>query len=417
MQSISTLRKKLRKVLPRLDERHQRLVAAAEAKSMGHGGTRAVARATGMSEGRIRRGVAELAQRTDPMPGRVRKPGGGRKRETAKQPGLLDALRELTEGATRGDPEAPLRYVSRSWQNLSDALARMGFKAGPKLVGRLLKDLGFSLQGNAKNKEGANHPDRDAQFEHINALVKERLADGQPVVSVDTKKKELIGDFKNGGRELRPAGEPEQVKVHDFIDKEKGKVNPYGVFDIARNHGWVSLGISADTAEFAVEALRRWWRHAGEANYPEPRSLLITADCGGSNGYRVRLWKWELQSLADELNIPLTVAHLPPGTSKWNSIEHKLFAFISMNWRGKPLRDHATIIRLISATKTKAGLAVDCRIDDRAYETGITISDEDFRSINIVPDAKFHPEWNYTIYPRRWNVAAGPKRDSPKPES
>jgi hypothetical protein len=417
MQSISSIQKKLRKVLPRLDERQQRLVAAAEAKSMGHGGIRTVARATGMSEGRIRRGIAELAQRKDPMPGRVRKPGGGRKLETSKQPGLLDALRELTEGATRGDPEALLRYVSRSWQNLSDALGQMGFEAGPKLIGRLLTGLGFSLQGNAKNKEGANHPDRNAQFEHINSLVKERLAEGQPVVSVDTKKKELVGDFKNGGKELRPVGDPEEVKVHDFIDKEKGKVNPYGVFDIARNHGWVSLGISADTAEFAVEALRRWWEYVGEPNYQEPKSLLITADCGGSNGYRVRLWKWELQDLADELNIPLTVAHLPPGTSKWNSIEHKLFAFISMNWRGKPLRDRATIIRLISATKTKAGLSVECRMDDRVYETGITISDEDFRSINIVPNGNFHPEWNYTIYPRGWDIAVDQRRDLPKPES
>jgi len=417
MQSISSIQKKLRKVLPRLDERQQRLLAAAEAKSLGHGGARAVARATGMSEGRIRRGVAELARRKDPMPGRVRKPGGGRKLETIKQPGLLYALRNLTEGATRGDPEALLRYVSRSRQNLSDALARVGFKAGPKLVGRLLTSLGFSLQGNAKNKEGANHPDRDAQFDHINVLVKERLAEGQPVVSVDTKKKELVGDFKNGGKELRPVGDPEEVKVHDFIDKDKGKVNPYGVFDIARNHGWVSLGVSADTAEFAVEALRRWWEHVGKPNYPAPQSLLITADCGGSNGYRVRLWKWELQNLADGLKIPLTVAHLPPGTSKWNSIEHKLFAFISMNWRGKPLRDHATIIGLISATKSKTGLSVDCLIDEGTYETGRSISDDDFRSINIKPDDHFHPEWNYTIYPRGWHSDTDQNRDLPTPES
>jgi hypothetical protein len=409
MQSITSIHKKLRKVLPRLDERQQRLVA--EAKSMGHGGTRAVARATGISEGRIRRGAVELTQRKDPIPGRIRKSGGGRKLETIKQPGLLEALQQLTESATHGDPEALLLYVSRSRRNLSDALTQMGFKAGPKLVGRLLLTLGFSLQGNAKNREGANHPDRDAQFEHINALVKERLAQSQPVVSVDTKKKELVGDFKNGGRELRPVGNPEEVKVHDFVDKEKGKVSPYGVFDIARNHGWVSLGVSADTAEFAVESLRRWWAHIGKGNYPQPKSMLITADCGGSNGYRVRLWKWELQRLADELNIPVTVAHLPPGTSKWNRIEHKLFAFISMNWRGKPLRDHATIIGLISATKSKTGLTVECLIDEKIYETGRFISDDDFMSIHIKPNDNFHPEWNYTIYPRGRRIDPDQIRD------
>ena len=274
----------------------------------------------------------------------------------------------------------------------------------------MLKKMGFSLQANSKQKEGSEHRDRDAQFEYIKSLVDARKCDGNPVVSVDTKKKETVGDFKNGGRELRPKGDPERVRVHDFVDKEKGKVNPYGVYDIARNHGFVSLGISADTAEFAVGALRKWWSAAGLPNYPDAKSFLVTADGGGSNGYRVRLWKWCLQQLANELSIPITVAHYPPGTSKWNPIEHRQFAQISMNWRGKPLYDIATIIGLISSTRTRTGLTIECHLDQKTYRTGIRITKKDMRTLNIKPNSEFHPEWNYTIIPTPKSVRQEPNQ-------
>ena len=331
---------------------------------------------------------------------RVRRPGGGGKPATKTQPGLLAALNELVEPSIRGDPEAALRWVSKSQRRLSAALAERGFTAGQKLVGRLLKRLGFSLQANAKTREGTSHPDRNAQFEHINAEVKAFQAAGEPVISVDTKKKEPVGDFKNGGRELRPKGQPEPVRVHDFVIPELGKVAPYGVYDVAANDGWVNLGISHDTAAFAVESIRRWWYALGAARYPTAKRLLINADCGGSNGNRVRLWKRELQVLADELGIAITVNHLPPGTSKWNRIEHRLFAFITMNWRAKPLVSYLVIIQLIASTTTDTGLTVACQLDANAYEKGLKVTDAEMASLNVKPDS-FHGEWNYTIAPRK----------------
>ena len=300
--------------------------------------------------------------------------------------------------AIRGDPEAALLWVSKSQRHLAAALGERGFEVSHKLVGRLLNTLGFSLQANSKTREGANHPDRNAQFEHINAQINTFQADGQPTISVDTKKKELVGDFKNGGRELRPKGDPEQVRVHDFKIPELGKVAPYGIYDIAANAGWVNIGIDHDTAAFAVESIRRWWLELGKSRYPDAKRLLITADCGGSNGVRVRLWKRELQKLVNEIGVKITVAHLPPGTSKWNRIEHRLFAFITQNWRGKPLITHEVIVQLIGATTTKTGLTVACRIDTNLYPKGVSVSDEEMAAINLTHD-DFHGEWNYTISP------------------
>jgi hypothetical protein len=329
----------------------------------------------------------------------VRRAGGGGKPATETQPGILPALSELVQSSIRGDPEAALLWVSKSQRHLSAALAKQGFIAGQKLVGRLLRRLGFSLQANAKTREGSSHPDRNAQFEHINAVVSAFQSAGQPTISVDTKKKELVGDFKNGGREWHPKGQPEPVRVHDFVIPELGKAVPYGVYDIAANEGWVSLGIDHDTAAFAVESIRRWWHELGAARYPAARRLLITADCGGSNGARVRLWKRELQVLADELSIAISVCHLPPGTSKWNRIEHRMFAFITQNWRGKPLVSHEVIVQLIANTTTTTGLTVACRIDANAYEKGLKVSDTEMAELNIWP-AEFHGEWNYTFEPR-----------------
>ena len=331
---------------------------------------------------------------------RVRRRGGGGKPATETQPGILAALNELVQSSIRGDPEAALLWVSKSQRHLSASLAARGFTAGQKLVGRLLKHLGFSLQANSKTREGTSHPDRNLQFEHINTQVTAFQAAGEPAISVDTKKKELVGDFKNGGRELRPKGDPEPVRVHDFVIPELGKAVPYGIYDIAANAGWVNLGITHDTAAFAVESIRRWWQELGAVRYPTATRLLITADCGGSNGVRVRLWKRELQVLADELRIAITVCHLPPGTSKWNRIEHRLFAFITQNWRGKPLVSHQVIVQLIANTRTEAGLTVACRIDTGAYQKGIKVSDDEMDALNIQL-ANFHGEWNYTFTPRQ----------------
>jgi hypothetical protein len=312
----------------------------------------------------------------------------------------LQALDDLVQSAIRGDPEAPLRWVSRSQRHLSAALAEPGFTAGQKLVGRLLHRLGFSLQANRKTREGASHPDRNAQFEHINATVKAFQAAGEPAISVDTQKKELVGAFTNGGRELRPRRQPEPVRVHDFAIPELGKAVPYGIYDIAANAGWVNVGITHDTAVFAVESIRRWWHELGATHYPTAKRLLITADCGGSNGVRVRLWKRELQTLSDQLGIAITVCHLPPGTSKWNRIEHRLFAFITQNWRGKPLVSHQVIVQLIANTTTGTGLTVACQLDASPYEKGIKVSNTEMASLHIQP-ANFHGEWNYTITPRQ----------------
>ncbi|MFL5284119.1 MAG: ISAzo13 family transposase [Rhodopila sp.] len=398
MIDVDAIKTRFDMLSPILDERGRRLFAASEAQAAGRGGILAVIRPTGLARSTIGRGLAELRLGADQPEGRVRRPGAGRKTASETQPGLLPALTALVQSSIRGDPEAPLRWVSKSQRRLSAALAKPDFTAGPKLVGRLLKRLGFSLQANSKTREGSRHPDRNAQFEHINAAVKAFQAAGQPVISVDTKKKELLGDFKNNGRELRPKGCPEPVRVHDFAIPGLGKAVPYGVYDIAANAGWVNLGISHDTA--AVASIRRWWHELGSARYPNATKRLITADGGGGNGYRIRLWRRELQALADELGIEISVCHLPPGTSKWNSIEHRLFAFISMNWRAKPLVSYLVIVQLIASTTTDTGLTVACQLAGSTYEKGIKVSETEMASLNIQP-ASFHAEWNYTIMPRR----------------
>jgi hypothetical protein len=385
---------------PFLNERDRRLFAASEARAAGRGGIAAVSRTTGIARSTIGRGLADLRSGVVRSSDRVRRRGGGQKPAIETQPGILEALNELVEPSIRGDPEAALRWVSLSQRHLSAALAKRGFIAGQKLAGRLLKRLNFSLQANCKTREGANHPDRNAQFEHINAEVKAFQAAGQPVISVDTKKKELVGDFKNGGRELRPKGQPEPVRVHDFAIPELGKAVPYGIYDVSANAGFVNVGISADTGEFSVASIRRWWREIGSPRYPGAKQMLINADCGGSNGARLRLWKRELQVLADELGIEITVCHVPPGTSKWNKIEHRLFSFITQNWRGKPLVSYLVIVQLIASTTTRAGLAVACRLDESDYAKGIKVTDAEMATLNIKP-AAFHGEWNYTIAPRR----------------
>jgi hypothetical protein len=383
-----------------LDERGRRLFVANEARALGYGGVTAASMATGVARSTINRGIAELRAGRPDHDCRIRRPGGGRKRAVTRQPNLLTALESLIEDAIRGDPESPLRWVSRSQRNIVTALTGQGFKVSQKLVGQLLRQLKYSCQANRKTREGANNPDRDAQFQHINAAVKAAIADDQPAISVDTKKKELVGDFKNGGRELRRQGDPQAVRVHDFMIPELGKAAPYGVYDIAANEGWVSVGIDADTAAFAVESIRRWWKKLGKNRYPNATTLTITADCGGSNGARVRLWKRELQRFANESGLDVTVTHLPPGTSKWNKIEHRLFAFITQNWRGKPLVSHQVIVQLIGATTTETGLKVSCEIDGSHYPKAIKVSDEEMDTLNI-KRADFHGEWNYTISPQR----------------
>ncbi len=382
-----------------LDERALRLWAAAEAVALGRGGTAAVARATGIAPSTIRRGCAELASGESPGPGRIRRKGAGRKRLADDDPTLLSDLERLLDGDTRGDPEQPLLWTARSLRNLAQALRAQGHQISASSVAPLLRQLGYSLQANAKTREGRQHPDRDAQFRHINETVQAALRAGEPAISVDTKKKELVGDFKNGGRELRRKGEPEQVRTHDFRDPELGKAAPYGVYDLTDDVGWGSVGIDPDTAQVAVESIRGWWQQLGRARYPQASTLTITADCGGSNGNRTRLWKTELQQLADETGLAIRVCHFPPGTSKWNKIEHRLFSFISMNWRGKPLVSRQTIISLIAATTTRTGLTVHAHLDERAYPKGIKISDAQLAAVQLESDA-FHPEWNYTIKPR-----------------
>lgn len=385
-----------------LNERARRLFVASEAVAYGYGGISAVSRATGVARRTIGVGITELQQIEDGWtppwgPARVRKPGAGRKRTTDKDPTLLPDLQALVEATTRGDPESPLLWTARSQRNLVAALRTHGHQTSMKMVARLLKELGYSLQANRKRLEGAQHPDRNAQFEHINETIRHQLDAHEPVISVDTKKKELVGSYKNGGRELRAHGDPEDVNVHDFVG-EHGKVAPYGVYDLHKNEAWVSVGISHDTAEFAVETVRTWWREMGSAAYPHATSLTITADGGGSNGYRLRLWKLELQRLADELGFPVTVCHLPPGTSKWNKIEHRLFSFITQNWRGKPLITHQVIVNLIAATTTTSGLVVRSRLDERAYPKARRVSDAQLAGVHLTPHA-FHGEWNYTIHP------------------
>ena len=385
-----------------LDERQRRLHAAVEAKALGHGGVKRVSAATGVARGSILAGIKELDQ-PEPAPAvaerRVRRTGGGRKSVAERDPGLREALNHLVEPEARGDPMSPLRWTCKSLMQLARELARQGHKVSHVTVGTLLKEAGYSLQGNRKTLEGADHPDRNAQFEFINAKAREALSAAQPLISVDTKKKELVGQYKNGGKEWMPQGKPEEVKVHDFVDKELGRANPYGVYDVANNSAWVSVGTDHDTASFAVETIRRWWLCMGRSTYPAATGLMITADGGGSNGSRVRLWKLELQRLADELAIPIRVSHFPPGTSKWNKIEHRLFSHISLNWRGQPLVSHEVIVALIAATTTQSGLKVHAAIDDTRYPKGIKVTDAELDSIQITPDT-FHGEWNYVISPR-----------------
>jgi hypothetical protein len=396
--ALETLRTKYALLKPALNERARRLWAATEAMALGHGGIEMVTQATGISRSTVSRGLKELKGGAAVEPTRTRRPGGGRKRNVEKNPELLADLDALVEPTTSGAPDAPLRWTSKSVRKLAAELQAKGHEASHQLVANLLSGLNYSLQANRKTREGPPHPDRDAQFRNISETVSRFQEEGQPAISVDTKKKELVGDFKNAGREWRPQGEPEAVRVHDFVIPAQGKAIPYGIYDLARNEGWVSVGIDHDTASFAVNAIQRWWDLMGKEVYPEATSLLITADGGGSNGSRVRLWKWELQQLANRTGLWITVCHLPPGTSKWNKIEHRLFSHIAMNWRGKPLVSLAAIVSLIGSTKTEKGLRVRTEIDPGKYATGVVITDAQMASVRLERDA-FHGEWNYTIRP------------------
>jgi transposase len=400
MTNLSAIKQRFTLLRGVLDERSRRLLVAAESAAMGPGGISAVSRATGVSRQVIRQGAAELREpRAGQSGGRIRRPGGGRKKAVAQDPTLKSDLEQLVEPVTRGDPESPLRWTCKSVRKLAAELRRLGHPTSHRMVAELLRDLGYSLQANRKTQEGASHPDRNVQFAYLNRKVKRCLAWKEPAISVDTKKRELVGNFKNRGRELRPRGDPEQVRVHDFVIPELGRATPYGIYDIARNTGWVSVGVDHDTAVFAVESIRRWWRSMGQAAYPKARRLLITADSGGSNGSRVRLWKVELQKLADETGLRISVCHFPPGTSKWNKIEHRLFSFISQNWRGKPLVSHEVIVNLIAATTTETGLKVHSELDTQSYPPGIKVSDKEVAAIALRPD-KFRGDWNYSLLPR-----------------
>jgi hypothetical protein len=400
---ISSVRQKYQALAPLLHERALRRWAACEAQSLGRGGISLVAAATDLSRPMIRRGIAELQADDHELgesadPSRVRRSGGGRHSITATDSTLLQNLKRLIDPATRGDPMCPLLWTCKSTRNLTDALTGLGHKLSHQTVSRLLVDMGYSLQSNRKTEEGTDHPDRNAQFEHINRKVRSFQRRGQPVVSMDTKKKEIVGNFKNSGREWEPARRPRRVQSKDFPDKELGKVAPYGVYDLTADEGWVSVGIDHDTAEFAVESLRRWWHRMGRKTYSEATELLITADSGGSNGSRNRLWKVRLQSLADELGLRIAVCHFPPGTSKWNAIEHRMFCHITENWRGRPLVNHAVVVSLIGSTRTRTGLQIRARLDTNGYEQGIKVSDEELESVQLKKD-KFHGDWNYTIEP------------------
>ncbi len=396
------IRQKYRVLSVEMDERRRRQWAAAEAHDLGFGGVSIVARATGLSRPTVMAGLRELelpAKERLLASTRVRRPGGGRRLLTETDPNLLAALEALLEPATRGDPESPLRWTCKSTARLAEELTKQEHPVTDRTVAKLLKEAGYSLQANRKTREGGSHPDRNAQFEYLNSCVKRFLKRGEPAISVDTKKKELVGDFKNGGREWRPQGCPEEVRVHDFLDKVLGKAIPYGVYDMLNNQGWVNVGIDHDTAEFAVNSIRRWWNEMGQQQFPKATQLLITADGGGSNSYRTRLWKTSLQRLADELDLKLLVCHFPPGTSKWNKIEHRLFSFITQNWRGKPLVSHQAIVNLIANTTTRSGLVVKAAIDTNHYDTKIKVSNDELARLRL-KQHDFHGEWNYTISPR-----------------
>jgi transposase len=399
MKDTAAIAARFQALTPVLDERTRRLLAAAESQVIGRGGISMVSKAVGISRPVIRQGVAELKDPRLLAAGRIRREGGGRKKAVEKDGSMKSDLEGLLESTTRGDPEAPLRWTCKSVRQLTAELKRGKHEVSHQVVADLLHALGYSLQANRKTTEGASHPDRNAQFEHLNGKVKWSLGRRQPVISVDTKKKELVGDFKNNGKELRPKGNPEKVRIHDFVDPEWGRATPYGIYDLGRNHGWVSVGMDHDTAEFAVETIRRWWRSMGQPAYPHATRLLITADAGGSNGSRLRLWKVALQKLADETGLRIFVCHFPPGTSKWNKIEHRLFSYISQNWRGKPLRSFETIVSLIASTTTATGLKVHAELNTETYPAGIKISDQELNQVKIQRD-KFHGDWNYEIQPR-----------------
>ena len=399
-KQFRVIQEKYRTLCPILDERGRRIWAAAEAKSLPYGGISLVSKATGISRTTIHLGMGELGRGKGKLApaGRSRKQGGGRKPLTQGQPGILQALDALVEPTARGDPESPLRWTCKSTRRLAVELQREGHRIGDRKIAGLLHQMRYSLQGNAKTMEGAQHPDRNAQFEHINAQSKAFLRQGLPVISVDTKKKELIGNFKNAGREWQPQGQPEETLVHDFADRELGKVIPYGVYDVGKNWGWVSVGMDHDTSDFAIDSILSWWSHMGRKTYPSATKLLIMADGGGSNGTRSRLWKRGIQRLANSTGLGIAVCHFPPGTSKWNKIEHRMFSFITQNWRGRPLVSYETIVNLIGNTRTRTGLRVNAKLSRKKYPTGIKVSDSELAKVNLRP-AKFHGEWNYSVLP------------------
>jgi transposase len=407
---------KLAVILPHLDERQRRLLLGAEARALGHGGIRLVARAAGVREGTVSLGVDELDAGGEPL-GRVRRPGGGRKRAADLDPGLLPALLALVEPDERGDPMSPLRWTTKSTRSLAAELALQGHQVSADTVGILLRAEGFSLQGNAKTVEGKQHPDRDGQFRYISEQARAHQGTGDPVISVDTKKKELVGEFSNAGRQWRPKGSPAATLVHDFPDDAVGKAVPYGVYDVTADTGWVNVGTDHDTAAFAVESVRRWWMAAGEAEYPQARRLLITADAGGSNGYRTRAWKAELAALAVETGLEVTVCHFPPGTSKWNKVEHRLFSRITMNWRGRPLTSHEVVVNTIAATTTRTGLKVRAELDASTYATGVQVSDAQMKALPLARH-DWHGDWNYTLLPREYDQpsSAPDPFDQPSPD-
>jgi len=407
---------KFESIFPHLDERQRRLLMGAEARALGHGGIRLVARAAGVREATVSAGVYELESGEAPL-GRVRRPGGGRKRAADTDRGLVPALLALIEPGERGDPVSPLRWTAKSTRTLAAELTAQGHRVSADTVGDLLRQEGFSLQGNAKTIEGAQHPDRDAQFRYIGEQARAHQDAGDPVISVDTKKKELVGEFANAGREWRPKGQPVATRTHDFPGDSAGKAVPYGVYDLTGNTGWVSVGTDHDTAAFAVESIRRWWKAAGSTGYPAARRLLITADAGGSNGYRTRAWKAELAALAVETGLEITVCHFPPGTSKWNKVEHRLFSYITMNWRGRPLTSHEVIVQTIAATTTRTGLRVRAELDTGTYDTGIKISDRQMEALPLTRH-EWHGDWNYTLQPKGYDQAAGVPDpfDQPSPD-
>ena len=400
---IETLKEKLEALQPLMSERLRRHWAATEAKALGQGGIAAVIHATGLSRNTITRGMAELADTPKlslPSPTRSRRPGGGRRPVIETDPTVIQALETLVEPTTRGDPMSPLRWTCKSTRKLAEALQRQGHRVGARTVARLFHALDYSLQANRKTREGSSHPDRNAQFEYINAQVRAFQERGQPVVSMDAKKKELVGDFFNKGQEWQPQGTPEEVGTHDFPDPHLGKAIPYGVYDMTTNHGWISVGIDHDTAQFATATLRRWWQAIGSQVYPQAEALLVTADSGGSNSRRSRLWKVALQAVADEIGLPISVCHLPPGTSKWNKIEHRMFCHVTENWRGRPLRSLEVIVNLIGNTTTTTGLRIQAALDTNPYPTDLKVSDEELAAVHMTK-ATFHGEWNYTISPRK----------------